>query len=245
MKKVILSMTLPLLLLGCSKYEEINQGIKLSKTNYELNFEQTSQIEAISASEIVYTPESEYVAEVSPTGLITGGRVGKTKINLNNEFETKSIDVTIVPKYNIFPEPIEKVGIGATKNDMIKAFGTPSFESNGGIAMYDDYFSPYIYMFILDSENRIEAMAIAIETLRIPSNLVDFLNERYMPIRMSNDYAAIFRDKNETMNVVVMPSDDNLNLFIMYTPYLVTRSLQRKDVMRNVEKSLKLMNYSN
>jgi hypothetical protein len=73
-------------------------------------------------------------------------------------------------------------------------------------------------MFLIDSHDRFEVIGLMIPTLRLPSDLVVFLNERYMPVVMSG-YTAAFVNEGMSMFVVVSPSDNLSYVYILYIPY--------------------------
>lgn len=234
MKKVIPAILVALLMFttGCSSDDEDN-SIKLNKSEYTLNFEKQMQIEATSTANINYSTESEYVAAVSSSGLITGGRVGETVINLNNGFEEKSVKVTIEPLHNLFPEPVSKVKLGASKSEVIKAFGNSYREVSGGL-VYLNYYSFYSYVFLIEND-KVKSSAVVFDTLKAPDDLAEFLTERYKIFAISG-YTAGFINEAGDMLVGFTTSDDLSSILVVYLTRNQTKSARTNTVVSEFEK---------
>lgn len=228
--------TIPLLFVGCSSDDDDN-SIKLEQDKFVMNYSDTKQINATSKSEIVYSTESEYVAKVSDSGMITAGRVGETNILLTNGENSKNVSVTVEPKYDLFPEPIGKVKLGDLKTSIKTAFGTPDYEDATGM-IYNNYYKNYAYMFLLEN-NKITSMSVVIPTLSLPDNLASFLSERYLIVSLSG-YTSSFINEKKDMAVGLSPSDNLANMFIMYFPFNYTYSETNNTKKKMIEAYLEL-----
>ena len=168
---------LSLFFASCSK-DEYDETIRLDKGIYELYFEDEVQIEAKSSLDITYHSENENIAKVSQDGIITGGIVGKTKIVLNNGNETKTIEVIINPRYNLYPNPMEKVVPGLSTDELMEIFGEEATSSS--LLRYLDYHpGAWLDVFLTVDNKNLRSLAVQIfgQTPTIVSNS---LRERYI-----------------------------------------------------------------
>lgn len=216
MKKTLMLMllTMPFVFTSCSDDDDKND-IRLIESEYKMNFNDQVQILATSPLSISYSTESSYVASVSESGLITGGRVGETNISLSNGEDTKSVKVIVEPKYDLYPEPIDKIDFGASTSKIKEIFGTPSFENASGL-IYDNYSSVFDCMFLLEN-GKISSIIVYVGIMQMPDNLVLFLAERYH-IYDEDGFIAGFINEKEDMIVGITSSDDFSNLLVMYLP---------------------------
>ncbi len=228
MKKHLFTLlfSIPLILSSCGDSESLeeDQQIKLGKTEYSMNYEDEKQIEATSVSAITYTSENEYNATVSQSGKITGGKVGKTTIVLENGYDKKKIDVIIDPKFTLYPEPNEKVKFGASKQDVKKIYGTPSFENTDGI-LYNEYYSIYSYIFLFDKNDKVTSIGVSCSIDKMSENLPEFLDERYQLIDYDEDELTLtFLNEKEDMGILFTPTEDFKTIMVIYLPNTGTKS---------------------
>ncbi|KAA6351254.1 hypothetical protein EZS27_001400 [termite gut metagenome] len=110
MKKnlLILVMLLPLVTFsGCSKNDE--EKLKLDKSEISLYYEETEKITA-NKSDLQWSSENEFIAEVDNEGLVIGGHVGETYITARSEWGEARCKVEIKAKYNLFDDLIIEFG---------------------------------------------------------------------------------------------------------------------------------------
>ena len=178
-----------LLFSSCSKDED--QSIQLqNQSPIVLKYEQMATIDAVSTEPISYNSENEFHAKVSSNGVITAEHVGKTKINLTNGFDSKSIQVTVEPKYNLYETP--NIEWGTTKSKIKTQYGTPDNEDADGFGYLNYSSSAPIAMFLFNSNDQLESCAIMVKMV-YASTLTNFLLERYLPINVdTKDYTATF-----------------------------------------------------
>jgi hypothetical protein len=235
MKKALLFAAFSFVIFSCDKEGKEDDSIKLAKTEFSLYYEDEAQIEATSIHEITYESQSEYVATVSQSGLITGGRVGETNVTLNNGIDTKLVKIVINPRYDLYPEPIKNVKFGDSKQSVKATYGNPSFENTSGM-IYSRYYSIFDYVFLFDKDGKIGSLAVTCPTLQAPSNLSDFLLERYKVVFVNeDDYDAGFLNEKEDMLVSFSPSSDMSSIYIMYIPYSKTKVVQEESVKSQFE----------
>ena len=118
-------------LLSCSKDED--QAIQVNNQSpMVLNYNEIAKINAVSSQPISYYSENEFHAKVSNIGEITAMHVGETKINLSNGSDSKSIQVVIEPKYNLYSTPCIEWGV--TRSQIKTQYGNPDTEDSSGMA---------------------------------------------------------------------------------------------------------------
>ena len=213
------------LLSGCKKDNEPDI-ITLLVEQKSLYSEDEYQIEATSTSKIVYSSDSEYIASVSERGLVTAKHIGQTNIILTNGEDSKRLEITVVPKSNLYPEP--DVYFGESKQSIIAKFGKPDNETDEGVG-YIDYSNaaPFI-MYMFDDYNKLNGYSIMVKSI-YSSLLTDFLLERYQPVTESGG-AMMFVNEYEPNKVTksIALSLYNINYWmVMYLPYN-TKSSQLK-----------------
>lgn len=238
-KNLVLLFAIPLFFVGCDSNDDDN-GIKLEQDKFVMNFKDTEQINVTSKLGITYSSESDYVASVSSIGMITAGRVGETKIVLNNGTETKNVSVIVEPKHNIYPEPIHKVKFGDSKATVKSVFGAGYKELSSGFG-YLNYHKSYDYVFLFEGD-KMTAAGVFIPTLSLPDNFADFLTERYQIVTLEG-YLAAFINEKKDMSVGTSPTDDMSEMLIIYIPYSPTsrsaNNMNIKENMLNTYKELK------
>lgn len=221
----LFALILPVVFNSCSSDDDdvkADTSIKIGKTEYKLYSEDTVQIDAKSSTSIKYETQSKYVAEVSNSGLITGGKVGKTIIDLTNGTDSKKVDVTIEAKYDLFPEPINKINFGDSSSKVKSTFGNPTNETKTSIT-YLSYHSFYNYVFLLDDKGNVRSMGVVFDTLKTPKTLSDFLIERYQIFALEG-YTAGFTNEKQDMLIGLSPSEDLSMMMVIYMSVTKSRS---------------------
>jgi len=220
-------MVFPFVFTSCSDDDDDDNenGIKLGKTEYKMNFQDEVKIEATSTTDIVYQSENEYVAKVSTSGLITGGRVGETAILLSNGNDTKKVSVIIEPKSELFPEP--EFLFGETRENIIKKYGTPGIVQDESIA-YQNYSSnTEMVLYLFDGEgNKSKLIGISVVLKSSYSNtkeLAAHLAERYIMTAGEGDLALIGMNANKVAEATVLVGVQLYGTYwgVMYAPNTV------------------------
>ncbi|MEG1498521.1 MAG: Ig-like domain-containing protein [Bacteroidales bacterium] len=191
MKSKIFTLSVFLLALtfySCNKEEnkEENKNIKINTSSpIFLKRGQTTQINAVSIKPLTYNAENEFHATVSNTGLITAYYVGKTKINLTNGSDKKSIQLIVEPEYNLYQTP--NIEWGTSRSQIKNQYGTPDRET-ADVIIYENYSSaaPFL-LFTFDKNDQVESYALLVKTMYV-STLGKFLAERYMYLGASGEY---------------------------------------------------------
>ena len=183
MRKVVLLFAVLMgVFAGCSNDKEPDL-ISLNETSKTLSYKDEYQIEAKSNSKITYLSENKYHAEVSESGFVKANRIGETNILVSNSEDSKSVKITVKPKYNTYTEP--DVKFGDTKSSIITKFGNDYVETSNGIAYANYSNAAPIVMFLFDDDNKLDDYAVMVKTV-YSSDLVDFLLERYLAIAESD-----------------------------------------------------------
>jgi hypothetical protein len=116
---------------GCADVtEEVDNSITLDSNEVSLASGGQYTIDATSTKAILYSTDNEFNATVSNSGVITAGKVGKTKIHLTNGFDEKSISVTTYSTNLLYPDPI--LSFGSSKSTITSKLGAPAYEASSG-----------------------------------------------------------------------------------------------------------------
>lgn len=206
---------------SCSKDED--QTIQVSNQSpMVLNYKQTAKINAVSSQPISYRSENEFHAKVSNSGEITAMHVGETKINLSNGSDSKSIQVVVEPKFNLYKTPC--IEWGMTKSQIKTQYGKPDSETSSGIGYTTTSSSAPIIMFAFDSNDKLKTSAVMVKTA-YAETLGDFLVERYMPIDVNtSEYTAMFVNGLSTDKITTAINLSVYNLSYLMVMYVDVRN---------------------
>ena len=187
MKKtaILITVLLPFLA-GCQK-EAAN--LTVSPNEITLYAEGTKTI-TTNASNATFSSKDEYYAEVDETGIVTANKVGETSITVSGNGLTKEVPVTIIPKYDLYPDI--DVLVGKSKSEVTKLLGsnyksstTSSGQEVWTYVSYNSYTAGLGFTF--KSNGTVEYAMAAIST-EYTSMLTKALIERYNIAGMQNDY---------------------------------------------------------
>ncbi|MEG1635735.1 MAG: hypothetical protein RR388_08915 [Rikenellaceae bacterium] len=206
---------------SCSKDED--QSIQVgNQSPVVLNYKQTANIDAVSTQPISYNSENEFHAKVSSSGEITAQHVGEAKINLTNGSDSKSIQVVVEPKFNLYKTP--SIEWGATKSQIKAQYGKPDNETANGVGYSNYSSSAPIVMFVFNSNDRLISSAVVVKTV-YASTLADFLIERYMPIDVNtSEYTAMFVNGLSTEKITTAINLSVYNLSYLMVLYVDVRN---------------------
>ena len=210
-------LSLSTILVACGKDDE-EDNFTVDKQSITLTHDATETV--IASANATWTSDNEFVATVGNNGVITGNHVGEATITATSGGQSKTVKVTVKPKYNTITEPV--IDFGLSKSEIkSKISGTPDTEEDYTLNYKISKSELLMYMFD-ESTGKLESSAWgSIDALSIvPSELVGFLTERYQPITSKDNY-YFFANSNklETATMVVTFTIIKGNLLIMYTPY--------------------------
>lgn len=220
------------LLSSCKKDSEPDL-ITLSTTKKALYSQDEFQIDATSKGKITYLSEDDYVAEVTETGLVTANYVGKTNIKITNGEDSKKVEISVVPKSYLYPEP--DVYFGESKQSVINKLGKSYVESDNIIGYSDYSYSAPKIMFSFDSSDKLESYYIMVKSA-YSSELAEFLLERYKIIsNKGGDYMFMNSLTTSGATKIVNLSLYNLSYWMVtYIPN-TTKSSQLKSSNKIVD----------
>lgn len=182
MKKLFANIGLVSVLASCSKSSE--EGLEItSPTPVTLYSSDTSQITTNKES-VTFTSNSDYVATVSQTGLITGKRVGNTTIDVSDGKGHASVAVTVNPKNTSFVEPVLDFGISSA--DVIKKEGqSPLTEVSNGL-LFDSKGKETYRMYGFEND-KLKSSCLIVKTT-LAETITDFLIERYAVVDANSGF---------------------------------------------------------
>ncbi len=207
----------PLLFTDCGFNDFDDNSIKVNQDQYVLHYKETAQINPITkATDVVYTSESEYVASVSESGLITAKRVGEANLHISNMVTCCHVTVKVEPLYNIYPEPTHDINFGESKASVKSTFGSNPTEEQTAALVYRNYYKDYDYVFLFEDE-ALSAMGVLIPTPSLPDSFTDFLLERYQMVAFE-DGESTFINQNRDLGVSMAPSANSSEIIVAYFP---------------------------
>lgn len=184
----------------------VAKNIELPITEITLNYQDEYQIPVISAEPelLTYTVvEKQYVATVSPSGLIKAGKVGTTWIKISDGENSKYLKVSVKPRFNLYPDPILSFGIN--KIELMADLGAPYFIDNDtNIYLYlSNSKNVNIIGYRFDEMDKLSGVWVDVNMGQVaPEDLVAFLVERYSYI--GNEGSVQFVHKlNDTHDMLV------------------------------------------
>lgn len=138
---------------------------------------------------------NEYVASVTPAGVITANVQGEANI-LSNSSDL-SCKVTVIPSYTLYAEPLMEWGI--TVDNLKSKKGTPESEEDGILTymVESNVIFSEMYMF---EEEVLTASAVILNS-EFTDEMAAHLGQRYLVVDVDTEtYTMIFVDtKEETM----------------------------------------------
>jgi len=222
MKKFIFYLLiLPFILSACSDDDKIDNDILLKESSITISYGEEYQIEATSATDITYSSENEYYAEVSSTGIITAGKVGETNIILKNEYDTKKLKVVVEPENTLYKEPHMEWGM--KRNTFKKKYGEPITESESIITYLTDIKAAPAVMYLFDEDDRLNSASVVVDS-QYSNSLGNFLDERYVLVDDEVDennmlyFVNGYDWKDVTLLIGLQLSDDESVWFVIYVP---------------------------
>ncbi|MGA1977652.1 MAG: hypothetical protein ABSG89_07320 [Bacteroidales bacterium] len=211
-----------LCLTGCKKSEK---SLSLNATETTLTKNQTfNLIVSPDTSGCVYESENDFIATVSPSGVITAQLTGETYIDVSNAdkgFAAKC-KVTVSPVYSMYREPY--LVFGKSKTD-VKAYETRLLlEEDDSTLFYsgeNSYITDLLYLF--------EKSAYTVSSSLIPASqvnlLVNYLTERYVPVADYGSSGPVYYMTTDRKTIVDMTMYSDTYWMIIYMPYPTSKEM--------------------
>lgn len=214
-----------LLLCGCSSDNE-DDITEFSVNPKEINLTGAGASASLTASvsNVRWTSENEWVAQVDNAGKITSMHVGKTKIKAVSGGRVIECKCTVSPRFKTYEEPY--LALGKSKDEIVRKLGKPDYQIPSGDAMLvvygekDDYqITSYAF-----KNNKLSYILVSLKStdLRV-KQIPDFLNERYvLMIELTTGTTATFTDsyriKDASVMVIFDTKPDAGHYVITYEP---------------------------
>lgn len=213
MKNQILLIALILLTITSCKKDDPGPSYSFDKSDLVLFRNGTTQLKVTGATTEVfkYTSNNDNIASVSSTGLITGNRVGKTIIRVAYNNYKDSCNVSIMPLYNTFVEPITEFGI--SKSYLKSKEKRILYTESATIAIYkgsrEEKYVSYFF------ENDKLTSSAAILSSSYSSAIGSYMAERYVIVSLSPVLG--YSVDNKFMVGTSLSAD--LDWFVFYMPH--------------------------
>lgn len=193
-----------------SSCKKDNEEFALSMSSVNLTRGETLRLTATMPA--VYLSLDTNVAKVSPDGVITGVRVGTTKITANAEGATASCDVTVNPKSSLYREPLF---VASASRDQIKYYEKRALnkETFDALIYNGENFDVDAVVYLVDAIYNGSAVLLN-STPGIMENAYDFLEERY-PYLGQVSYMSYAFEVDQS-RAIVLSYDSDLGYNVMY-----------------------------
>ena len=243
MKRTLYFLIAVLLLASCEKEQKRSS---FNATTLEMYADEEYSLTVINdVSGTTFISSNEYVAQVSPVGVISSNYIGKVTITKGDA----RCELTVKPRYSTYIEPIIEWGL--SKSSVISKVGSSYSSSNGVLTYQTGNIKAPQCMYSFDSNSKLTASVVSVYTT-YTSELTDFLLERYKPYTYSiEEYMFVFIDGLTTAtakNIIVLYIYNASYIFVMYTDIddIITRSGTMPDIDKYIgEKLLKLTPFFN
>ncbi len=205
-----------------------NDSLIVNPGNISMYFEGTRQLSAEGATS--WFSEDEFVATVNNAGLVKGGHVGTTNVFARNGSAMGKCIVTIIPKYNLYDNPI--LEWGASMNT-IKSKETHEYLSSSSTNSlgYDYSKNGHTALLLYNfNNNQLESVGVIMK-LSEYGNAGDHLLERYQPVAAEKtNYSILFIDAmtlDKAKNVIGLQTATISNSTVTMIMYMQNNSDSR------------------
>ena len=189
-----------------------------------LNAGQTFQIQAEGGSgSYTYMSDNDYVAMVSPSGMVTAVRVGIANVTVSSAGHTAKVKVDVSPVSTLYIEPA--MDWGSTRAQMIAKLGSP-FDQGDDFLLYAGIAPADYYMYSFSESDRLRSVMVYIQSAYLAQVKV-FLDERYCYDGYdSENNLAIYTNAINPANVTLLVGVGAVAPYygVLYMPYDEVRS---------------------
>ena len=206
---MLLTVSASAILTACSK-EEPEPAPALDKYQVTLKTGQSTTVTYTGPSSCQWSSDEPQIAKVD-NGVITGVRVGKTKIHANDLV----CDVTVTPRYTRYYEPCAEWDCSKSKVISYMSGYSLGGSSTDNPLFYYGTGSVIAYMYNFNDNNKLESSFMAIK-LSEADYIVDFLDERYIPVDFEDEY--FFFTSVDQKSVITLGVTYQC-LGVLYMPY--------------------------
>lgn len=220
MKKILLSIILIILFVGCSK-DENNQDSLNIPSNVSVKVDSSFNLGSVQS----WVSSNTFVAEITQEGVITGKHVGNCTVNCSDA----SCSVTVTANNTLYEEPITDWGI--SKSELISRKGQPDRES-GNTLIYETGNSAAPYEMYTVKNGILETSAVLVLS-SYTSSMTDHILDRYYPVYYDDDYyyfANAYTLSDASIVVVAGLSDNAQYWLVMYMDYSSAKTVSSIDV---------------
>ena len=209
---------------ACFMFVSCSEEPSLDKYEVKIKTEQSVTVTYTGEEDCMWSSDNPDIATVD-NGVITGVRVGETKVHANDLV----CKVIVSPRYTKYYEPYANWAKG-TKSAVSTYMSdyTLSSNYNDDTWLYLGTGSLLAYGYFFDNYDNLEFSLMMID-FSDASYLADFLAERYIPIYYEDD-TFIFLSVDGMSSVALIVSSDYGGLVVMYMPYESSSVASRSDV---------------
>lgn len=222
MKRFLYACLITLLFQGCNGISEKIE-LEVSPREIVVYSEGVRQIQT-NVDDATFSSEDDYYASVDNSGLVTGNKVGTTNILVQSAYGSASIPISIMPRYDLYPDLEFYVGKGLYEISNAFGHGYDHSKSSKGedLYVYRDISSYVDFVGFTLSNNICIGIVVAVPS-KNTSLLTKHLIERYAVAGMRNGY-YYFTNRNEGV-VIGLTVYSVSTIAVVYMEYTKSNSL--------------------
>ena len=207
---------------SCSKDDdqEIDTKVTVTPTKVSMYYEETFQLSGTNVTK--WESKDDFVAKVDSKGLVTGSHVGSTQIIASNSRNSSSIEVTIIPKYDLYDTPILEWGASMATIQSKETHTKKNTSSTSAMLVYDYSKNSnsclLAYYFTNGKLSRIDIYM----DLMLYVSIGNYLLERYSPLSVENDL-TMFADgytKDKMTTIIGLQTKKVSGTQLTYVSYI-------------------------
>lgn len=221
MKRFLCVCLIPLIFQGCNGISEKIE-LEVSPTEVVVYAEGTQQIQT-NVDDATFSSEDNYYASVDDSGLVTGNKVGVTNILVQSAYGSATIPISIMPRYDLYPDLDFFVGKGLYYISSAFGDGYEHSKSSKGedLYVYRDISSYVDFVGFTLSNDVCSGIVVAVPT-KNTSMLTKHLIERYNVAGMQNGY-YYFTNWNKGVAIALTVYTAS-TIAVIYTKYTKSMS---------------------
>lgn len=199
----ILTVLFTLAITSCESIKpEPKPVLKVEPESLSFYVDGTGQL-TTNAEDAVFSSEEEFFATVDEAGMVTAKKVGNTIINVDSSIGSAKIPVSIIPKYDLYPD-LDKL-VGAGQSQIIATLGSNYSTGktlNGQTKWTYKTPTSYCLEIIMSFSGSVVDYIMAVVSTSYTKMITSYLLERYAVAGTLND-AYYFYNYNKSVMLML------------------------------------------
>lgn len=164
----------------------------------------SATIEVSPPDGVTFSVADPFYASVSTEGKVTLNKVGETTINVSSRHGRASVPVTVIPRYNLFPDYAPLIGRPEDEFRAGAIVPTISYADDGYVKVYKDFDVCASAVSVYIKFGKIANIAV-LTPLKYSAELGHHLGERYDVMGQYNGVNVLW-NKDATVSITVQTS---------------------------------------